>query len=151
MTHARPTAAQLNEYSRRIALNRWLDVQVLRADDTGVELHIPWREELGGAVETRHAHGGILACIVDIAVGLGTLAALGHGGPSVDLRTDFLRGAAAGPLHAVGRVARAGRTIVFVEVSIQDVSGEVVATGRGVSYIGSSRRLQPFAKAPAGG
>lgn len=151
MTHARPTAAQLTEYARRVPLNQWLDLQVLEANDSGVELLVPWRDELGGARETQHVHGGVLACIVDIAVGLGAMAAVGHGGPSVDLRTDFMRGAVAGPLRATGRVQRAGRTLVFVDVSIRDARGEVVATGRGVSYVGSSRQFRASGEAPAQG
>jgi uncharacterized protein (TIGR00369 family) len=148
VTHARPTAAELSDYARRVPFNRWLDLQVLEANETGVELLIPWREELGGALETLHVHGGVLACIVDIAVGLGALAALGHGGPTVDLRTDFMRGAVAGPLRAAGRIQRAGRTLVFVDVSIRDARGEVVATGRGVSYVGGSRQMRPAGHSP---
>lgn len=143
MTHARPSAAQLEEYARRVPFNRWLDLRVLEANETGIELLVPWRDELGGALETGHVHGGVLACLVDIAVGLGTMAAAGHGGPSVDLRSDFMRGAVAGPLRATGRVQRAGRTLVFVDVAIRDASGETVATGRGVSYVGSSRQFRP--------
>lgn len=143
MSHPRLTASQLNDYARRVPFNLWLDLQVVAIDAAGAELLVPWREELGGARETGHVHGGVLACLADAAAGLSVMAAVGHGGPTVDMRVDFQRGAVAGALRARGRVQRAGRTLVFVDVEIRDARDEVVTSGRAVSYVGSSRQFQP--------
>ncbi len=149
MTTARWDAGQLEDYARRIPFNRWLDLRVTSVGDDGVVITIPWREELGGAPETEHVHGGVLAAIVDLAAGLSVIAGVGHGGPTVDMRADFHRGAVAGPMEAHGRVIRAGRTIAFAEVSLRDRDGNLVATGRGVFYVGSGKQFRPAERPPA--
>lgn len=40
---------------------RWLGVKLLAHDDAGIEIEIPWREELISNPTTKSAHGGILA------------------------------------------------------------------------------------------
>lgn len=143
MTTVRWDARQLEDYARRIPFNRWLGLRVTSVGDDGVVIVIPWREELGGAPETEHVHGGVLAAIVDLAAGLSVIAGIGHGGPTVDMRADFHRGAVPGAMQARGRVIRAGRTIAFAEVSLTDSEGQLVATGRGVFYVGSGKQFRP--------
>lgn len=77
------------------------------------------------------AHGGILCTLLDVA--MGTAARLSAGAPVVtlDMQTRFLN-PGRGTLEAVGRVTRAGSSVLFCEAEIRDGAGRVVASSTGV-------------------
>lgn len=77
------------------------------------------------------AHGGILCTLLDVA--MGTAARLSAGTPVVtlDMQTRFLN-PGRGTLDAVGRVTRAGSSVLFCEAEIRDDAGRVVASSTGV-------------------
>jgi uncharacterized protein (TIGR00369 family) len=56
---------------------------------------------------------------------------LGHGVPTVNFRTDYLRPAINTSLRAVATVRRAGRTVGVVDVDVLDDQDKLVAVGRG--------------------
>ncbi len=55
----------------------------------------------------------------------------GHGVPTINFRTDYLRPAVNTGLRAVARVRRAGRTVGVVDVDVYDDRDKLVAVGRG--------------------
>ncbi len=87
------------------------------------------------------AHGGILCTLLDVA--LGTAARLASGCPVVtlDMQTRFLS-PGRGTLEAIGRVTKAGRSILFCEAEIRDAEGVPVASATGL--------LKPVTKRPTG-
>lgn len=56
---------------------------------------------------------------------------LGHGVPTINFRTDYLRPAINTSLRAVATVRRAGRTVGVADVDVYDDSDRLVAVGRG--------------------
>jgi acyl-coenzyme A thioesterase PaaI-like protein len=46
---------------------RWLDASVIRAGAEGVELHLPYRDELGGADGSTQIHRGVVAAFAELA------------------------------------------------------------------------------------
>lgn len=91
-------------------------------------------------VEERHgnlggnAHGGLLAALVDFALGRAIGAETGADGApaTVSLTTDFLRPVRPGDwVEAHTEVERAGRTLAFADCSLT-VDGREVVRGRAV-------------------
>jgi uncharacterized protein (TIGR00369 family) len=123
-----PDVARINHHIRQSAFNVWLGVEAIEASATEAKLRIPWRAELGGSPGM--THGGIFACIVDIAAFAGIFAATGRSGPTIDMRVDFHANAAGGDLIAVSRVVKSGQRISTGEVSIYDATSRLLATGK---------------------
>ena len=108
---------------------RLLGRRVLAADrERGVaELEFDARPEF----MNRHGQvqGGVLAAMLDSAVGCAAVAALaGQSVVTLTMHVTYLRPAVAGPIRAVGRIVQRGRSIVFADAELHDGSGEVVAT-----------------------
>ena len=77
------------------------------------------------------AHGGLLATLLDVAMGTAARHAAGCSVVTLDMQVSFIA-AGHGTLLAEGRVLRAGRSIVFAEADIRDAAGELVAKASGV-------------------
>jgi uncharacterized protein (TIGR00369 family) len=129
------SAVEIDAFNRRCPFNAWLGVRVVAASNAGVELEVPWRDELVGSPDLRTMHGGVLAAIVETTAGLSLLAALGQAGPAIDLRVDYHRPVRSGPLRGRGRVLRAGGTITSVESYLHDADDRLVASGRAVFFV----------------
>jgi len=96
-------------------------------------LRLPFRSELhqaGGVI-----HGGFIASLIDTA-GVGALLSTvdqgekgGGGGGSINMTVNFLAAARGVDLTAEARIARRGRSIVFVEAKVLTPSGELIAQG----------------------
>jgi acyl-CoA thioesterase len=92
------------------------------------------RDELRNA-SGAPVHGGVLATLVDAAVGgaLGTYGVAAGGGvdqATLDLNVSFVGAARGDALLAEGRIIRRGRTIAFGETRVTDSAGTLVAVGR---------------------
>jgi uncharacterized protein (TIGR00369 family) len=108
---------------------RLLGRRVLTADRQrgAVELEFQATQEF----VNRHGHvqGGMLAAMLDSAVGCAAVAALaGQSVVTLTMNVTYLRPAAAGPMRASGRVVHRGKSIAFADAELRDHSGEVVAT-----------------------
>jgi uncharacterized protein (TIGR00369 family) len=80
---------------------------------------------------TGQYHGGVIASLIDIAGDFALIAVLGHGVPTINFRVDYLRPALASDLIARARVRKAGRTVGVVDIDVEDMSGRLIALGRG--------------------
>ncbi|MEU5519443.1 PaaI family thioesterase [Streptomyces sp. NPDC047860] len=101
------------------------------ADEGTVVVRLPYRPEFRLARDSDFFHGGVLASLVDITAHAAVAVRTGRVSPTVDLRIDYLRAAAGGPLTARGKVLRAGRSVARADVEVLDASGALVAAGRG--------------------
>ncbi len=99
-----------------------------------VTLRLAMRDELG----TRRPdvmHGGAIASLVDAAAGAATATTRREdddtwtGQATTDLNVSFLN-AATGDVLARSRVLRGSRSLVFVEVAVEDLEGTPIAAGR---------------------
>jgi uncharacterized protein (TIGR00369 family) len=87
-----------------------------------------------------NVQGGFLAAMLDDTLGPALVATLGPGqfAPTLELKVSFLRPVRPGPLVGRGRVVHRGGTIAFLEGSLSDGSGAVVATASATARIVST-------------
>jgi len=110
---------------------RWLGIELVRAEPGTVEIRLPFRDEFLRADGSDWYHGGVLAALIDIAGDYALVTQVGSGLPTIDLRIDWLKPSRRGSLTAVGRAVKVGRSICVADVEVRDQQGEVVAIGRG--------------------
>ena len=80
---------------------------------------------------TGQFHGGPIASLIDTAGCYAMIMLLGHGVPTVNFRTDYLRPAINTSLHATATVRRVGRTVGIVDVDVVNDDAKLIAVGRG--------------------
>ncbi|MEZ4588075.1 MAG: PaaI family thioesterase [Gemmatimonadales bacterium] len=110
---------------------RFLGLELVRAEPGLVEIRLPFREELLRADGSDWYHGGIVSALIDIAGDYALVTRVGAGLPTIDLRVDWLKPARRGPLLAVGKAIKVGRTISVADVEVRDEAGTLLAVGRG--------------------
>ena len=110
---------------------RFLRVEFVRWEPGEVELRLPFRDEFLRADDSDWYHGGVVAALIDIAGDYALATKVGDGLPTIDLRVDWLRPARRGPLFAIGKAIKVGRTICTADVEVRDDQGTLVAVGRG--------------------
>jgi uncharacterized protein (TIGR00369 family) len=118
---------------------RYLGIEVEAAGEGWIRLRVPLRDELRNAAGAP-VHGGVLATLVDAAIGgaLGTYGSAAAGGvdqATLDLNVSFVGAARGDGLLAEGRIIRRGRTIAFGETRVTDAAGNLVALGRATYMI----------------
>jgi uncharacterized protein (TIGR00369 family) len=112
----------------------YLGIEVEAAGEGWVRLRVPMRDELRNAAGAP-VHGGVLATLVDAAIGgalgtYGTAAAGGVDQATLDLNVSFVGAARGDAIVAEGKILRRGRTIAFGETRVTDATGTLVAIGR---------------------
>lgn len=127
------TVEALNELLRSSPFQQLFDLSCTRLDKEARELEILMRytPSVERSAGSRQYHGGAIASLIDVAGDYALWAVLGHGVPTINFRTDYLRPAADSDLRAIARIRRAGKTVAVVDVDILDDQGRLVAIGRG--------------------
>lgn len=121
------------------AFHRAFGIEVDDADHGEVTLGWNARDEhlnLQGLV-----HGGMLATLLDTAMGLAIRSALepGRRHVTIEMGVHYLRPAHPGRLRARGRVARIGREIAFADAEVLDGQDRVLARATGTFSVGRDR------------
>ena len=101
-----------------------------RAAET-LTMTMPLKPEFERAPGTGQFHGGPIAALIDTAGCFGLIVVQGHGVPTINFRTDYLRPAVNTELRAEVQVRRVGRTVGVVDVDVYDDNDKLVAVGRG--------------------
>ncbi len=123
-----------DDLRRRLAASPFhaaLGLEVASADPGEVRLVFeatPEHRNLQGLV-----HGGVLATLADVAMGLAVRTAIPRGRRhvTVEMTVHFLRPATTGPITATGSVVRVGSTIAFAEASVSDAADRPLARASG--------------------
>ena len=89
------------------------------------------RPEFERGAGTGQFHGGPIAALIDTAGCFAVMMLVGHGVPTINFSTDYLRPAVNTSLKAVAMVRRIGRTVGIVDVDVFDDRDKLVAVGRG--------------------
>jgi uncharacterized protein (TIGR00369 family) len=78
-------------------------------------------------------HGGILATLADIAMGLAVRTVVGprRRHVTIDLHVQYLRPARPGRLEALGSVVRVGTHVAVAEGSVMDAAGRLLVRASG--------------------
>jgi uncharacterized protein (TIGR00369 family) len=81
--------------------------------------------------------GGFITAMLDDTMGPAAVAQLGPGyfAPTLELKVSFLRPVGPGRLVADGRVVHMGRSIAFLEGSLADEEGNIVATATATARV----------------
>ncbi|MGN9847304.1 PaaI family thioesterase [Nonomuraea sp. H19] len=113
------------------AFHRWLGLEIVRADDGEVILHLSVRPEhvVNGAPS--YVHGGIIAAAADLAGDLAFVTRTGTGRPTVDIRVDYLR--PANPdvdLRVAARIVRQGGRFGVADIHVHDTFQREIALAR---------------------
>ena len=77
-------------------------------------------------------HGGALSAVADVAVCFAMVALTGRGVPTIQLSMEYLRPAINTNIIATAEVQRAGRQFGFVDATLQNDQGKLIALGRAV-------------------
>ena len=112
--------------------HRWLGLRLSAMDEQGIEVFLPWREELISNAAIRSTHGGILASLIDLTGLFAVLAKTASAIATADLRVDYHRTAAPGNLLARAEVLKLGSRVSSAQTFVRAEDGTVVASGRGV-------------------
>ena len=104
-------------------------IEFLGVDNGVTRLRVALEEKHGN--NSGLPHGGLVATLLDIAMGSAARFASGFPVTTLDMHVSFI---AVGDdaLTAEGRVTRAGGSIVFTEAEARDGKGELVAKSSGV-------------------
>ncbi len=110
--------------------NRWLGLEVLKADQEGVEIAIPWREEAGQYAGFLHA--GVVGALIDTACGFAASIKVGRVLAS-HFSVNFLSPAVGVRFIARAQVVKAGKRQTFTSAALfaidADGKEKLVATG----------------------
>ena len=135
--------ALLSELRRALADSpyyRWTGITLVDAEPGNVTAEI--------ALDQRHvnlqglAHGGVIATIGDIAMGLAIRTMVGpdRSHLTIEIGVHYLRPAPPGALRSNGRAVRVGTRIAYAEADISDAEGRLVARATGSYFVGSQAR-----------
>lgn len=108
-----------------------LGITIDELGDGEATLRMPFREEL---VTVGHVvHGGAVGSLIDTtgmaAAWAGAEPPENLRGTTVGLTITYLSAAGGTDLTARGRVLKRGRSLVYVEVDVEDEQGEAIAKG----------------------
>jgi uncharacterized protein (TIGR00369 family) len=134
--------ARFQNARRRPPSSDTLGFRMLALDQAArqVEIACEGRPEFcnaGGRIQ-----GGFLTAMLDEAMSVSAMIASGMTAytPTLEMKTSFLRPAQPGPLRVVGRVAKWGRQVCFLEGEIYDDKGQLLAKASATAM------PQPFRK-----
>ena len=108
-------------------------MQVTEADPISeiLTVSIPLKPEFERQAGSGQFHDGPIASLIDTAGCFALIMILGHGLPTVNFRSDYLRPAINTDLKAVASVRRVGRLVGIVDVDVFDDQERLLAVGRG--------------------
>jgi uncharacterized protein (TIGR00369 family) len=115
---------------RQAPCSAWLNQSILEIDSDSGFARIAY--ELGEPQFNRFGalHGGAMACVMDdvLAVAAGLVLKWGEIAPTLEMKVSYLSQGAAGRHVAEARVIKRGRQINFLEATLANSEGKVIAT-----------------------
>lgn len=136
-------------FEHRICFNELLGFKVSSLDPAAPSLSFAMRPELVGHYLHGRLHGGVIASVLDTAAGLAVTVAIAEkfNGESaeqvahrfgrvgtIDLRTDYLHQGIGKTFTASGRITRLGGRIASAQMTLENETGLLIATGS-ASYV----------------
>ena len=112
-------------------LNAGMRITSVDHDSETLAMIMPLKPEFERQAGSGQFHGGPIASLIDTAGCFALIMMLGHGVPTVNFRTDYLRPAINTDLQAIATVRRVGRLVGIVDVDVFDDKEKLLAVGRG--------------------
>ena len=127
---------------RQAPCSAWLNQELLEIDtETGFAriaygLGEPHFNRFGAL------HGGAIACVMDdvLAVAAGLVLNWGEIAPTLEMKVSYLAQGAAGRHIAEARVLKRGRQINFLDATLANESGKLIATATATIMIAAMKR-----------
>src|SRR6185295_19301303 len=115
---------------RAAPCSAWLNQKILEVDTDegwvriGYELGEPHFNRFGAM------HGGAISCVMDdvLAVAAGLVLQWGEIAPTLEMKVSYLNQGGAGRHIAEAKVIKRGRQINFLEATLTNADGKVIAT-----------------------
>jgi uncharacterized protein (TIGR00369 family) len=127
---------------RQAPCSAWLNQALLEIDTEAGFAKIAY--ELGQAHFNRFGalHGGAIACVMDdvLAVAAGLVLQWGEIAPTLEMKVSYLSQGAAGRHIAEARVVKRGRQINFLEATLANASGKLIATSTATIMIAAMKK-----------
>jgi uncharacterized protein (TIGR00369 family) len=79
-------------------------------------------------------HGGVIATMVDVAMGSLVVAATGKPAVSVEINVNYLLSASEGIIKAIAHLKRLGKRLHYAEADVVDDKGNILSTATGIYY-----------------
>jgi uncharacterized protein (TIGR00369 family) len=136
-------------FEQRICFNELLGLKVSSMDPLAPTLSFDMRPDLIGHYLHGRLHGGVIAATLDTVAGLAVTIAVSEkfSGETaeqvahrfarigtIDLRTDYLHQGIGKKFTATGRLTRLGGRIASVQMTLENETGLLIATGS-ASYV----------------
>ena len=104
--------------------------KVLEAEPGSGRIRVQFEATLEFTNPMGNVQGGFLAAMLDDTLGpaLATTFSEQEFAPTLELKINFIRPAKPGTLIGTGRVVHRGGTVAFLEGSLQDSAGNLIAT-----------------------
>jgi uncharacterized protein (TIGR00369 family) len=122
-----------------VPFNKFLGIQITRADEGFMRLELPFRPEFIGDQSRPALHGGVISTLVDTCGGFAvwTKISLEDRVSTIDLRVDYLSPGAPEALIAEATVVRVGNRVAVTDIRCFQPSdpSRTVATGKAVYNI----------------
>jgi uncharacterized protein (TIGR00369 family) len=141
--HAAEYPANIQAILKRQApCSAWLNQQLLEIDTESGFAKIAY--ELGEPHFNRFGalHGGAIACVMDdvLAVAAGLVLEWGEIAPTLEMKVSYLAQGAAGRHIAEARVLKRGRQINFLEATLSNTDGKLIATSTATIMIAAMKK-----------
>jgi len=137
-------------FEHRLCFNELLGFKVESLAPSGPQISFAMRPILIGHYQHGRLHGGVIATVLDTVGGLAATVAIAEKFNSetteqvshrfsrigtIDLRTDFLNQGVGKKFTATGRIARLGGRIASVQMTLENETGLLIATGCGAYVV----------------
>jgi uncharacterized protein (TIGR00369 family) len=127
---------------RRAPCSAWLNQNVLEIDSDEGWVKIAY--DLGEPHFNRFGalHGGAIACVMDdvLAIAAGLVLQWGEIAPTLEMKVSYLAQGSAGRHIAEARVIKRGRQINFLEATLANDAGKVIATASATIMIAAMKK-----------
>jgi uncharacterized protein (TIGR00369 family) len=141
--HAAEYPANIQAILKRQApCSAWLNQQLLEIDTESGFAKIAY--ELGEPHFNRFGalHGGAIACVMDdvLAVAAGLVLQWGEIAPTLEMKVSYLAQGVTGRHIAEARVLKRGRQINFLEATLMNADGKLIATSTATIMIAAMKK-----------
>lgn len=127
---------------RQAPCSAWLGQELLEIDGENGFARIAYA--LGEPHFNRFGalHGGAIACVMDdvLAVAAGLVLQWGEVAPTLEMKVSYIAQGAAGRHIAEARAIKRGRRINFLEATLADAQGKLIATATATIMIAPLNR-----------
>ena len=123
------TLEQLNRIALRLPYQEWLGINITGMDDTGLDIAVPWRDEIVGNFNQKFMHGAVLAGLIDIGGFLCVLAKKSGTIAGLDMRVDYHRPATQGDHRIRAEPQKIGKVISTANVEVFDKKDRLIVSG----------------------